>query len=243
MDTKEGIAYGLAAYLARHPDDRDVYNFARVFDELESGRGPLNILAVGCVGEHTAEALCDLGHAVTGIDLRQHADPSAPYVNPPLKTKHQHVTADSLCFPFCHDTYDVVYSLSAVEHFGNPWMEYGAKILDPYADVWAARNFYRWLKPDGRLYITVPIGGTWLHNENYRRYTRQALDRLTGPFEVLREETFWTGIEFRRGLATEADVDGYTEEGADISVLLVLRRARPVDDDRGVWLAGAREGS
>lgn len=65
------------------------------------------------------------------------------------------ISGDILCLPFDSDSLSSVSSLHVVEHIGLG--RYGDS-LDPMGSSKAARELERVLKPQGRLFLSVPIG-------------------------------------------------------------------------------------
>lgn len=73
-------------------------------------------------------------------------------------------------------SFDVIVSLSAVEHFGLG--HYSADPLDEHGDVRIMANAWHWLKPGGWLYVDVPFNPHVFavrEGTSYRTYHREAL--------------------------------------------------------------------
>ena len=134
----------------------------------------VKVLDVGCTESTVALELASNGYHVTGIDVREY-----PLRHPNL----QFVCADVCNAPLSANFFDIAVALSTVEHIGLG--AYG----DPQqaSDSRAVQEILRFLKPGGRLLITVPFGRravTPLH----RIYDKQSLLELLAGFSALKLE-------------------------------------------------------
>lgn len=213
----------MIAHLARHPNDNDVRQAARVLDSfvVDGMRG----LSVGDLDEPFGCIAADLGLPFVGIDLRlwnngywdipEHV--VAPYpriVGDLLNVQNALLRAES---------FDYVVATSSIEHFGSA--EFGG-VQDPMGDVWAMRKIHELLKPGGRAVITVPVKKTWHQDMYWRGYTRDALqERIVGPFQMELLELWWTSIRGNEQ-AQPMDWEEY-DSSCDLSALLVLKRVAP----------------
>lgn len=138
-------------------------------------------LEVGAHDAPLATMLCQSGYRVTSIDLR-------PYDGPP-HPDHRHYVGDfgrldaSLAERWL-GSFDAVYCVSALEHFGLG--AYGERAY-PYLDVIAARRMYDVLKLGGLAFVVVPVGGRHcLVEGQWRVYDMEtSRDRIVQDFEVI----------------------------------------------------------
>ena len=70
--------------------------------------------------------------------------------------------------------FDFIVSLSAIEHFGLGYYE--GDIENSEADAEAMDCIYKWLKPGGKAYITVPIG-IKRQTKHWRQYNQEEIQR------------------------------------------------------------------
>ena len=165
--------------------DADASAFLQLFDEPEGSR----ILVIGNHDEPTAHVLASQGHKVTGVDLRGWDDklPSCPYefidadfcsLAPTLLTKGRQ--------------FDVAVALSCIEHFGMG--TYGDR-RHAYYDVVALRYLWDLLRPDGRVYLSVPVGHSHIDCwPDWRVYSLESLQaRLVQTFTVEKLTCFVAG--------------------------------------------------
>lgn len=157
-------------------------------DEL---KGPGRILEAGCGTGQWVQFLGSLGHEVVGVD----------YAASGLAVGHAHnlnlnlIQADFRHLPFEDESFDYVVSFGAVEH-------------DVQGPEDALREFWRVLKPDGKLMCSVPclnlyrmLGYPWLAIRKWLK-RRKSLRRLwgkTAPFVFY--EYLWSPGEYRRILS------------------------------------------
>lgn len=168
--------------------------------------GPVRILDVGGSESTVGLSLASLGHDVTVVDPR------------PCPLRHPRLTFAQVRLedlPDDLEPFDVVVSLSAIEHFGLE--HYGTARGDERADLQALARLRARLKPGGMLVLTVPIGEPSV--DTFQRvYDLAGVRGLVDGFEV-------------ENLAVVRQVDRLTWEPAP-----------PDDDDRrrGVALVRAR---
>lgn len=136
------------------------------------------ILEIGSDSEDSAWLLKALGFDVTAIDL-------LPYSRalPLTYTRYQ---GDFLGTPdFFHETgphgvFDTIYSISTIEHVG--LTAYGEKEAKPDADIELAKKVFRLLEDDGRFFLSVPFGKTFVNFSNlWRVYDLDALTERLIP--------------------------------------------------------------
>ena len=163
--------------------DEDVKKFLSKFYELDH---PTKILEVGANQEFAADILVDNGWTdVTGVDLFDRENRG-----------YKHIAGDFVHLAESGELkdFDVVFSLSAIEHFGlevykasgreAPWdVDYDSKAMGAIKKV---------LKPGGTAYITVPYGKEHTVSlGHWRAYDRTTLrDRIENGFEVMERSFF-----------------------------------------------------
>lgn len=183
---------------------------------------PCKVLEVGANQEYTANVLTDHGYQVTGVDLLPHYEGRVNYA----RIEGDFVQlADGLPTDF-----DVVYSTSAIEHFGLGG--YGLNLQDPDYDQKAMAAMHRRLKPGGSCYITVPYGREFLvHGHDWRVYCRKSLEeRIVQDFRVVKKLWFKSAdalcptskIEQTIHYVGETDADAYSGEPPHVTVFLHL---------------------
>jgi SAM-dependent methyltransferase len=137
---------------------------------------PARVLDLGCVESTNPVEMAGLGYQVVGIDLRPHPIPHPAFAM---------VLGDAARLPFPDASFDVVISLSTIEHVGLDW--YG-RAPEGSGDFRTAAEIHRVLRPGGRLTMTVPFGQTE-QTPVQRIYDRKRLDSLLRPFK--RVETLY----------------------------------------------------
>lgn len=107
---------------------------------------PLKILDIGCRYSILAIQLASIGHKVDGIDIN-----SYHLKHPNFNFKKQDIIKSG----FKDNTFDIIISLSTLEHIGLG--RYGDQ-LDHGADTKVVKEVSRILSSDGRFLLTVPFG-------------------------------------------------------------------------------------
>jgi hypothetical protein len=134
---------------------------------------PQNILDFGCAESLLPVQLCALGHSVTGLDFR-------PYPFSPRS--FQFIQADILEWEPLEQTFDLVTSVSTIEHvglgaYGDPSREDGDKI--------AIEKLRVSLKEGGTMLLTLPAGKKCIRR-GMRIYDPEAIKNLVPNIEQLR---------------------------------------------------------
>ncbi len=147
------------------------------------GTAPGRVLDVGCtdMGNILAPVLATLGWTVHGIDVR-----GWRFSHPNF---HLVIGDASRCIPFADGSFDYVYAVSSIEHFGVPG-RYGVRGKDTEADFNAAREIHRVLKLGGHFLLTLPYGTGGDANPLGRIYDRARLRRLLAGWAV-QEQCYW----------------------------------------------------
>eukprot|EP00747_Dinoflagellata_sp_TGD_P183699 gnl/TRDRNA2_/TRDRNA2_38776_c0_seq1.p1 gnl/TRDRNA2_/TRDRNA2_38776_c0~~gnl/TRDRNA2_/TRDRNA2_38776_c0_seq1.p1 ORF type:complete len:332 (+),score=10.48 gnl/TRDRNA2_/TRDRNA2_38776_c0_seq1:38-1033(+) len=79
--------------------------------------------------------------------------------------------------------YDAIVSFSSIEHDG---LGRYCDPINPDGDKAALQEFYHWLKPNGFLYLGLPVGPkSFIQNNGHRTYDKHRLAEITQDFEML----------------------------------------------------------
>lgn len=118
-----------------------------VLDNLGSANGRL-VLDVGCTGSLLDHELLARGFRVVGLDVCDHS----------MRTSGQtFVKANVLSTGLPSETFDVILSVSTIEHVG--LNAYSQNLLLDDGDFLAMKELKRILKPGGILVLTLPYEG------------------------------------------------------------------------------------
>lgn len=129
------------------------------------------ILDIGCRYSLLPIQLSSMGHKVYGIDIY------------PYQRKHPNLhffRGDFLEAHFRNNFFDVVISLSTIEHIG---LGYYKEKLNIHADRDAVEKVKRILKPKGTFLLTVPFGKP-MDSNWYRVYDRKRIMNLLSSFQI-----------------------------------------------------------
>lgn len=158
--------------------DADTSMFRKLFCEPVG-----KVLEVGAHDEPLANELFELGYDVHGVDLREY-DKKLPACN------YTYTRSDFCNLPaeFIQEhqgTFDCVFSISAIEHFGLGTYSEGKR--HAYYDVLAMRQMWHMLREGGVCYVTVPFGVSYVENvPHWRVYDYDsAYARLVQDFSVI----------------------------------------------------------
>jgi len=140
---------------------------------------PARILDVGYLESLLPYFLSSIGFEVVGVDIR------GPNLN--LKGAKIKIYKQDICEFASETKFDAVTFISTLEHIGIGYGDSG----DSEKDVKALRKIYNLLKPNGLLFISVPMFKEFRIIENFERHYNPEnfleLVRSTG-FEVLEEK-------------------------------------------------------
>jgi SAM-dependent methyltransferase len=139
-----------------------------IFVHTRLPQPPARVLDLGCAESTNALEMASLGYDVVGVDLRE-----LPLEHPSLRT----LRADIGNLPLPDDSFDVVVSLSTIEHVGLDWY---AKTPEGTNDHRVIAEVKRVLRPGGRLVLTIPFGRHTV-TPVHRVYDRPMLDALLAP--------------------------------------------------------------
>jgi len=131
---------------------------------------PSRILDIGCRYSLLPIQLASLGHKVYGIDIY------------PYKRRHPNFhffRKDLRQSPFKSNFFDVVVSLSTIEHIG---LGFYKERKDQEGDIKAVNEVRRILKPGGAFLLTLPFG-KHVNSNWYRVYDKKRILKLLSFFE------------------------------------------------------------
>ncbi len=142
-------------------------------------RKDLLILDLGCVESPLPLYLASLGYNILGLDYRNY-----PYFHPNLRF----VRANALQLPFKEEIFDIVISVSTLEHIGLGYYE--DPTMDGDSDFKVVREIYRVLKKKGLAIITLPFGRKYQVSSQQRIYSQERLNILFTDFLIQTQQFF-----------------------------------------------------
>ena len=137
-----------------------------------------DVLDVGSSGSVLPTILAALGNHVVCIDVREW-----PAIWPNL----QFIKCDLADSGFAFESFDVITCVSTIEHIGLG--TYGDK-EDVDGDIKGVAMLRKYLKPDGRMILTVPFGKSAIIYPLHRIYDNSRFSRLTLGFRILDKKFF-----------------------------------------------------
>lgn len=162
--------------------DREV-EYGYVAENLPYTNGEI-LFDLGCGKNANASRLAlDRGYEVIAMDLQP--------INRIHNPNFQFVRGDFFDAQ-ARIEFDVILNISSIEHFG--LRRYGVKEYDEDADLRAMSRLRDWLKNDGEMYMTIPVGIDSVHAPWHRIYGYQRLPRLLEGYYIL-DERFWAKEE------------------------------------------------
>lgn len=136
-----------------------------------------NLLEIGHVASHVSVELASMGFDMTAIDLR------------PYRFSHKNLTShvgDFLKHDFRGQTFDAIFSLSTIEHFGFSARYGGHDTPENAEDEAAFKKISHLLNSGGHAIITVPFARAWCEGIWFRVYTRNEVEgKLRKHFDIL----------------------------------------------------------
>lgn len=212
----ENPAYATFLKTSDNHMDNDVQEAVKALDADYPTFEKLDVLVVGCLEDPFANLLSEAGAVVTGVDYRESG--KGDIDNGFSQDKYTHIVGDmkEIVLP---KRYDLAVSISAIEHSG---LGYYGDQRDPDGDVKTIANIYNHMKPGGRFYVTVPIGGSWHETYHWRRYTVESISRIIGPFKEVSRKYFCTARKGKEEVSEEV-VKAY-HQSTEISILLKLEK-------------------
>lgn len=144
--------------------------------DIEGGR----ILDIGCCESKLPIELASIGYEVYGLDQREYS-----LKHPNFKF----VQGDATSLPFSDAFFDIVVSVSTIEHIGHG--VYGDPLYEK-GDRRALLEMWRVTKPGGSVLLTMPYGGKPLPEDSFwynkiHWYNPEAIKRLTEGLNVEKE--------------------------------------------------------
>lgn len=139
----------------------------------------LRILDVGCVQSPLTGMAWRLGHDIVSVDLRE-----IEYEMPRVDFIKKDVTT----LDFSDNPFDLIIFCSTIEHVG---------LLGRYSsndkedgDIRAINLCKNWLKKDGKIILTIPVGQDAIIRPYHRIYGEKTLPNLINNYNILDQE-FW----------------------------------------------------
>jgi len=180
---------------------------------------PKDIVEIGADDEPIAPILVNRGFKVTGYDLRKKGT-----MDPTFDFHLEDFVKASIPL----QSYDIVISISTIEHFGIAYFQYGGP-KDDFYDVKACRKIYDILRPGGRFYVTVPYGKTPLMSgADWRIYDSQAFqERIVGKFTPVLVDYFFSAAygQYPIGTFIEKDEADQISAGPNLTIGAILERS------------------
>lgn len=152
-------------------------------------KNKMKILDVGCRYSLLPIQLASMGHDVWGIDLHNYRRKHPNFIFKKGNILRSH---------FKNDFFDVVVSLSTIEHIG---LEFYGERSNINGDRQAIEQIHRILKPGGVFLLTLPFGKA-MDAKWYRVYDRE---RLRGLLQGLRIRNILTFVG-NRGLWLKSSI-------------------------------------
>ncbi len=159
--------------------DRDV-EWAWIASQMPSGPG--EALDFGNGGNNLALLAAQRGFNVTAVDLesvRWH------YIHPLLCF----IQGDILNLSLPKKHFDLIINCSTVEHVGITG-RYGVTENCSYGDIEAMKRLRHFMKTDGLMLLTIPVGHDAVFPPLHRIYGAQRLPKLLEGYRI-KEEAFW----------------------------------------------------
>jgi len=174
-----------------------------VLDKLPAP--PATVLEIGCGHAPTAGIAAVRGLEVTGVDLLE-----LGYGLPHLTF----VKGDATKLDFLESHFDRVVLCSTIEHVGLEGRFTSSE--DEGGDIALMDRIRPWLKPSGRLLLTLPVGRDAVFRPMHRIYGETRLPKLLAGYAATEEaywikspEGVWQPAQRSEALAYEGSADLY----------------------------------
>ena len=145
------------------------------------------ILDVGCNPGTFSSKLINMGHFVTGVDLK-HLDM--------ISERFKFTRGDILEVEFETCSFDYVVACHVLQHIGLGYQDIMPHYICLKGDRFFAEKAYLWLRPGGSLFIVVPIANRfqymdWSPTYSWRVYDFDTImDIFGGRFKIVDKMTF-----------------------------------------------------
>ena len=155
-----------------------------------------SVLELGCGRGYLSKAIRDSGHEVIGVDISKEKIAFAQKNYPEIRFQ----ASDILKLNLPGATFDTVLLPEILEHVS---VEVGDRILEI---AWS------FLKPSGRLIVSVPNENCIPHPNHIREFTRKSLERLLSRFgapKLVTEQPFKWLLLYVEKKSTSVIVNGH----------------------------------
>lgn len=174
--------------------DREI-EYSWIIANMPEGTG--EVLDFGCGISLLGLLAARKGFNVTAIDLK------------PVKWFYKHPTlkfiqVDILKSSFTSKYFDLVINCSTIEHVGLAGL-YGVTDPIPDGDIKAMNILKNILKPNGIMFLTIPVGHDKVFATLHRVYGKVQLVKLLQGWEVLKKE-YWIKDTDNRWIMVEESV-------------------------------------
>jgi len=106
------------------------------------------VLDAGCSPGTLSNRLLKLGHAVTGVDLK-----TVKIIEPRFKF----IKGNLLEVDFSPSSLDYITACHVLQHIGLGYQSFVPNIIHEAGDKTFIERAHKWLKPDGSIFIVIPI--------------------------------------------------------------------------------------
>lgn len=174
--------------------DRDI-EWSWVASQIPSGAG--EALDFGPGGSNLGLLAAQKGFNVTSVDLEP---VHWPYVHSQLKF----VKGDILKLSLSKEHFDLVINCSTVEHVGLSG-RYGVEEDRPDGDIGAMTRLCEFMKPEGVMLLTIPVGQDAVFPPLHRVYGAERLPKLLNRY-VIKKEEYWIKDEQNQWVTADRNI-------------------------------------